>query len=370
MITALAGEEQWPLDHAYLLSHSAGLPPKTLLRATERALFEPWSGQHDRAWEHWLGAIGDFRDAIAQVLGSERRLVCPQPSVTAGLAQILGALPQRAGRTRLLIAGRAFPSLGFLFAQYARRGYELVLVDDNADTRDPAAWAELLDERVQCVLFTHVHSNTGVCHAIEPLCTLARERGAFSVIDVAQSIGIRPIDAAAWGADFIIGSCIKWLCGGSGAGFLWSSAARLEDCEPVDVGWFSHADPFEFDIRSFRYAEDALRYWGGTPSVAPAVIAGHSIRCLLDVGLERIEAHNQRLLDRLVEGMDASTLVSPRDRTQRGGTAIVHRGNGQERFVAKLRDEGVQFDARADGARLSPHLYNDEGDIERVLRCL
>jgi selenocysteine lyase/cysteine desulfurase len=360
----------WPDGRGYLLNHSAGLPPLTSAQAMQDALYGPWHGGDDRVWEHWLARLADFRAAVARVLSSQGRQVCPQPSVTAALAQLLGGLPASPGRRRLLIAGRAFPSLGFLLGQLERRGFEAVLLDDEADTRDPATWAELLDERVHCVVFTHVYSNTGLCHDMAPLCRLARERGAFSVVDVAQSVGIRRIDAEAWGADFVIGSCIKWLCGGSGAGFLWARRERLADCEPVDVGWFSHADPFEFDIRSFRYADDAMRFLGGTPNMPPAIIATHSIERLLDVGLERIEAHNQALLDRLIDALPPGTLVSPADAARRGGSAVVHLGDRQDDFVARLRSGGVRFDVRREGVRLSPHLYNTGDDIDRVLRCL
>ena len=47
---------------------------------------------------------------------------------------------------------------------------------------------------------------------------------------------------------------------------------------PTDVGWFSHDDPFELDVHSFRYADNARRFWGGTPSVAPYVAATVGLR--------------------------------------------------------------------------------------------
>ena len=43
----------------------------------------------------------------------------------------------------------------------------------------------------------------------------------------------------------------------------------LPFCNPRDVGWFSHENPFEFDIHDFRYTDTALRFWGGTPSDCP-----------------------------------------------------------------------------------------------------
>jgi selenocysteine lyase/cysteine desulfurase len=365
-----AAKEAWPDASGYLLNHSAGLPPTSTADALREQLFGPWHAHDDQVWPHWLEAITRFRHELAEVMHTQTELVCPQPTVSAALTQILGALPVTPKRNRLLIAERAFPSLGFVFSQLERRGFEVVMVPRTLSTLDPKSWKPYLDERTHCVLFTHVHSNTGECHDMPALCSLAREAGAISVVDVAQSIGIRPVNAPSWNADFIIGSCIKWLCGGSGAGFLWVNPQRMDECEPIDVGWFSHADPFEFDINHFAYAPDALRFWGGTPNVAPAIVAGHSIAALRAVGLEKIEARNRALGDLLCRSVPAAALQSPLDPAQRGGSVILHFGENQAGFIDRLKKAGLQFDARDEGVRLSPHFYNSEADMQRVLNCV
>jgi kynureninase len=361
---------QWPEARGYLLNHSAGLPPLDAREALSRRLFDPWSARDDRVWDAWLAGIDDFRQQLARVIHHDAAMICPQPSVSAALSSILGALVPAPGRRRLLIAERAFPSLGFVFAMAKRHGFEVEMIPRDEDTLDPAVWERRLDERVHCALFTHVHSNTSECHDIAPLCALARACGAISIVDVAQSIGIRRVDATVWGADFIIGSCLKWLCGGSGAGFLWVDPARVGECQPTDVGWFSHADPFEFDIHHFDYAPGALRFWGGTPSVAPALVAGHAIGALLALGLDRIEAHNRELTAMLAENVPAQFLVSPADAALRGGSVMLHARDQQEEFTRRLHTAQMLFDERPEGVRLSPHFYNTHGDIEAVLSCL
>lgn len=360
----------WPDATGYLLNHSAGLPPLDAREALSQRLFDPWTAGDDRVWNAWLESVEDFRQHLARVIHHDAAMVCPQPSVSAALSSLLGALTPGGGRRRLLLAERAFPSLGFVFAMAERHGFEVEMIPRHENTLDPEVWAARLDERVHCALFTHVHSNTSECHDIAPLCALARECGATSIVDVAQSIGIRRVDAGSWGADFIVGSCLKWLCGGSGAGFLWVDPARVQDCQPMDVGWFSHADPFEFDIHHFKYAPDALRFWGGTPSVAPAMVASHSMAALLALGLERIEAHNRELTALLAKGVPSDWLVSPAAAEQRGGSVMLHAGEQQGVFSQRLREAGLLFDERPEGVRLSPHFYNTRDDMATVLRCV
>lgn len=360
----------WPDGSGYLLNHSAGLPPLSAPGALSRDLFGPWVASDDQVWTHWMTAFDRFRAALAGVINHEAAMICPQPSVTSGLSQVLNSVTATPGRKRLLIAERAFPSLGFALATAQRHGFELSIIPDTEDTLDPDMWSRYIDEQVHCVVFTHVHSNTSECHDIASLCALARARGALSVVDVAQSIGVRPVNAQAWDADFIVGSCIKWLCGGPGAGFMWVNPDLLAQCEPTEVGWFSHSNPFEFDIRHFEYAGDALRFWGGTPSVAPALVAAHAIESLLDLGLTQIETRNRALVAQLCDAIDDPWLVSPREPAQRGGSVVLNFQSQQNTFIDNLREAKLQFDVRKEGVRLSPHFYNNGEDIGRVISCV
>ncbi|MGQ0835584.1 MAG: aminotransferase class V-fold PLP-dependent enzyme [Gammaproteobacteria bacterium] len=148
---------------------------------------------------------------------------------------------------------------------------------------------------VAAALVTHVHSNTGVRLPVREIAGLCRQRGIFCIVDVAQSAGVLEVSIPKTGADVVLGSCVKWLCGGPGAGFIWIDPRRLASLEPADVGWFSHANPFELDIHSFTYAPDARRFWGGTPSIAPFALAAESIALIAEIGAAQIQRHNRAL---------------------------------------------------------------------------
>jgi selenocysteine lyase/cysteine desulfurase len=192
----------------------------------------------------------------------------------------------------------------------------------------------------------------------------------MTVVDVAQSAGIVPIDAGAWDADFIVGSCVKFLCGGPGAGFLWVNDRVLHECQPTDVGWFSHDDPFEFDIHEFRYAESALRFWGGTPAVLPYAVAANSLETLIDIGIERIRAHSLELTQTIINSVPRKVLFTPARPASRGGTVVLDFGEQQSAAIHALAEAGVHFDARRTGMRLSPHVYTSKEEIETVISCL
>jgi kynureninase len=135
------------------------------------------------------------------------------------------------------------------------------------------------------------------------------------------------------------------------------------------VGWFSHENPFEFDIHHFRYAPDALRFWGGTPSVYPYAVAANSLRQINVIGVDKIRTNNIALSEMIIQAVADSALISPRSEAQRSGTLILDFGPLQKQVVNRLNESQVHFDTRAKGIRLSPHSCNTAPQIERLIGC-
>ena len=353
----------------YLLTHSVGCLPRMARDALEANFVQPWAERGGNAWPDWLGQVEGFRVALAQLLGGTPADYCPQANLSSGLSKLLLALPAApAGKRSLLAAEDSFPSLGFVLQQAQRHDFTTRLIPRAQLPDDIRTWSEALTPDVRVALVTHVHSNTGRVAPVEEIAKLCAARDILCVVDVAQSAGILPLNLPTLGADVVLGSCIKWLCGGPGAGYLWIRPGLIEKLEPVDVGWFSHADPFEMDIHSFRYANDARRFWGGTPSVAPFVMAAASLRHIRALGVEEIRAHNRHLLRTLRDALPPAWRARlPAWPT--GGTLCVSLGDEFARVTSALNTIGAQFDSRGDVIRVSFHACNTEDDALQVARA-
>lgn len=353
----------------YLLAHSVGCLPHAAARQLQSEFVETWARSASDAWPQWLESIERFRAALARFLGGSAAEYCPQPGVSAGLASVISAMPPpEPGRRVWLAAEDAFPSMGFVLQQARRLGYEFRLIPRGHHPDRLETWADAIQPDVCGVLVTHVHFNTGRVSPVRAIAGLCRERGALSVLDVAQSAGIVPIDVRALGVDVMVGSCIKWLCGGPGAGFLWVREPLIASMDPVDVGWFSHESPFEFDIRSYRHAPDARRFWGGTPSIAPYVMATASLGVLQDFGIERLVSHNRRL----TEAVRARIPREWQDRLPThptGGTLCIDLGAEREGVQQRLAAAGARVDHRGSVLRMSFHVWNSDDDVDAVARA-
>ncbi|MGI2261091.1 aminotransferase class V-fold PLP-dependent enzyme [Shewanella sp. GXUN23E] len=354
-------------DETYLQSHSVGRPLKTAQQAFEQAFWAPWQTSGKEPWGEWLTVIEAFRQALGKLYGTDADNFCPQVNLSSALTKVLMSHPRLSRGAVVLMSEQDFPSMGFAMQQ-ALGDVDIRFIAAGLDITDPQVWAERLTPEVDLVFVSHVYSNTGECAPVLDVAQVAKERGIIMLVDVAQSAGILPLELDKLGADFVLGSCVKWLCGGPGAAWLWVNPARLDECQPKDVGWFSHENPFEFDIHQFRYHPGALRFWGGTPSVAPYAMAAHSISYLTQLGVDNIRHHNQQLLDLLHQGLPGM-LVSPVAPDKRSGTAIIN-GRDNQALLLTLNSAGFSVDCRRYGLRISPHIYNTQADILRLIAVI
>ncbi|MEE9381031.1 MAG: aminotransferase class V-fold PLP-dependent enzyme [Hyphomonadaceae bacterium] len=359
--------EHFHVPDNYFLSHSVGCQPKCVQDKLNEHYFGAWQAQGGNAWPGWMQAIDQFRVGLGRVLGVSGDLICPQANVSSGLTKILYSLPDTGKRKTILLSEGDFPTIGFALKQAEKAGYRLRFLP--GEVSDIQAWSDAMDDSVALVHITHALSNTSQLAPVKQVCDLARERGVISIVDIAQSVGALPIDLADWAPDFAIGTGLKYLCFGPGACFLYASPQMVETCEPIDVGWFSHENPFEMDIHDFRFASNAMRFFGGTASPAPFILANAALEMWQEIGMAQAQERAQTLLSKLLEHIPDEILVSPRDQGQRGAALVIDLPQ-REAMSAALNARGILFDERREGFRFSVHGYTSEAEIAALAEAL
>ncbi|KEQ16378.1 hypothetical protein GZ78_21095 [Endozoicomonas numazuensis] len=370
MTTDIKEQFHLPEMGVYLLNHSVGCLPNTASQSFQNDFLEPWKQQGSHAWEHWLNNLTQFNAALASLLNGETQQFCPQTNLSSALTKILGSLPSAPAGSHILLSERDFPSMGFVIQTLCESfGLKPRFIPSEADLTDLNRWDEMLSDDTWLAFITHVQSNNSLRLPVAEITELTRKKQVISVVDIAQSAGIVPIDLNAWQADFVIGSSVKWLCGGPGSGYLWASDDIIEQCKPIDVGWFSHQDPMEFDIHHFEYAEGARRFTGGTPSVMPFSLSSKSIRYLNSIGIDTIFKHNQKLINQMINLIKPGKIQSPLEQEMRGGTLAISFQDNQKVLEA-MSSSGIACDLRSEGLRFSPHIYNTEEDVDHLVEVI
>src|SRR6185436_761263 len=113
-----------------------------------------------------------------------------------------------------------------------------------------------------------------------------------------------PLALKEWGVDMACGGSVKWACGGPGGAYLYVRPDLLAKLRPMAAGWFSHEEPFAFDMGPMRYAADTWRMIGGTPPIPAVYTARAGWEIIEKLGVAAIRKKSLRqttLLRSLVE---------------------------------------------------------------------
>jgi kynureninase len=356
----------------YLISNSLGAVPAGV-GPSLASYVETWATRGVRAWEEgWWTLVADLGDLLGPLIGAGPGEVVFQPNVTLAHAVVFSAFDFRGPRRRVLTDAMHFPSLLYLIDGLRAEGADVVVVpSDDGISVDTQRLVEAIDERTAFVNVSHVLFKSAYVHEVAPLAERARKVGAWLIVDGYQAVGTLPVDVRALGVDVYIGGCLKWLCGGPGAAFLWVDPDVRERLAPRLTGWMAHASPFAF-AEDLTRRSDAWRFLHGTPSVPALYAARPGLEIVRRIGVEAIRAKSERQTARLLALAEARgyPCTTPREPARRGGTIAIGVEHGYE-VSQGLKALDVLCDYRPGaGVRLSPHFYTRDDELDAAVAAI
>jgi cysteine desulfurase/selenocysteine lyase len=157
----------------------------------------------------------------------------------------------------------------------------------------------LLTEEVKLFAFTHISNSLGTINPAADLCRKAREVGALTLVDAAQSGGHMPLSVQKIGCDFLAISGHK-MAAPTGSGALYVRAEVLESMPP----WHGGGEMIvSVTLEKSTFKKGPHRFEAGTPNIAGAIGLAAAIDYLEQIGRPEIFAHDARLTEYAIERM-------------------------------------------------------------------
>ncbi|WP_253738412.1 aminotransferase class V-fold PLP-dependent enzyme [Halohasta salina] len=304
------------------------------------------------------------RERIAGLIGADADEVALTESTTDGINRIASAIDWQPGdvvvRTDLEHPAGVLP-----WQRLEREGVDVRVVETDGGRLDPEAFTEAV-AGARLVCFSAVTWTHGTRLPVGELVDIAREAGAFTLVDAVQVPGQQPMDVHEWGADAVAAAGHKWLLGPWGAGFLYVDDAVAADLAPRAVGYRSVETP---TAEEFEYKSGARRFEVGSASPAPHVGLAEAIDAIEEVGVDTISSRIESLTDRLKAGIDDEQLLSPRNYESGLVTIAV---DDPESTVERFADENVVVRSLPHPAavRISVHGVSTEAEIDSVIELV
>lgn len=320
------------------------------------------------------------KERFARLVGASPAELAFVQSTTAGEQMVIDALDLPRAGGRIVTDTLHFFGSYYLYEELARRGMDVAWLrprDGRIATED---YERAITPGTRLVSLSLVSTYNGFEHDLKRVCEIAHARGALVYADIIHAAGAVPVDLHASGVDFAASASYKWLMGDFGIGFLYARADRMDRLTRKRFGYYglarftSHAyplDPPGETIADVAARDDAEGMFAmGTRSHAGIVQLDWSLGYLLDLGVDRLTAWRQPLLDRLRAGLEAKgySVATPPGCRAPLMTCVL--ADARAKLGERLTSAGVRITLSKNRFRVCPSVFNDEQDIDRLLDAL
>ncbi len=332
---------------------------------------QPWKldaafmqGQYERA-----------RKAAAALINADPADVALIPSVGYGVSTAgkVMTIP-RGSRVLVLQDDHTSPVLEWM-SRAEQGGYTVEQVKQPADGDWTSAVLEAIERKdaapLALVSISSVHWSDGGALDMPRIAKAAKAKGAALLVDATHDAGVRRIDVKTLDPDFLIFPTYKWVLGPYGRAFLYvakrhQNGVPLEQTAPARKGVAAEQKVY---FRDLSYADGARRYdMGERDHFITLEMAAVGMEMMAGWGNDPIVARLSMLTDRLADGL-ANSGVRVLDKKLRAPHLIcLHFPKGMaDELPQKLAAENVYAAPRLGRLRISPHVYNDEQDVDRFV---
>lgn len=311
----------------------------------------------------WYDDADRLRAKIGRLIHCGPDDVAFVPNASAALGILLAGIEWRPG-DRVLTLEHEFPNNIYATGLLKRFGVEMV----------ECAWESLydaVDGRTRLVVVSSVNYNTGFAPPLDELAAFLRSRGVLLYIDGTQSVGALRFNAAKIQPDMLAVHAYKWLLSPNGAGFFYVRPEVRTWLQPNIIGWRSHHDwrnVNNLHHGSPELKETAEKYEGGSVASALLYAMEASVDLILEIGPDAIEERVLSLAKKAREILRESS-GTVEDFTSQIVTARFE-GRDVSAMARALKEQRVLVSARRGQLRISPHLYNNEQDLETFRAAL
>ncbi|MPZ05897.1 MAG: aminotransferase class V-fold PLP-dependent enzyme [Nitrososphaeraceae archaeon] len=319
-------------------------------------------------WQKWIDLIEEARRMYADFIGARSEEIAFTHSTSEGMNIIAHML---AHRGHAISNDLEFPSSNL---PWINRGADMTIVPSLNGMVPIERIRKAIRRRTRTIITSHVQYSTGFKQDLETLSKICGEENLYLVVNATQSIGALNFDVDKFGVGFTVANGHKWLLSSFGIGTLYVQSKLLDDesgLNPPFFSQFGQEDREHFDNMKIRMSKNASKFELSTPHFPNIIALKAAIAYISKINILRIEERirylTQYLIDRLAELK--IQILSPLSNIHRSAI-IVFKSRSPEHLVAYLGKKRIIVSARGGGIRVSPHFYNDESDIDKLISAL
>jgi len=358
------------------LAHAGDCPlPRRVSEAIADYARESATGDQEKFV--YPAIVDQGRKLAAQLLKCQPDEVAFVGPTSLALSFVASGLKLRRG-DNLLIYFEDYPSNVYPWMALAEQGVEVRLLNTRAlGVIRPKDVMGQVDENTRLVALASCHFISGYRLDLQAIGQHLRERNILFCLDAIQTLGAFPTTVEQ--VDLLAADAHKWLLGPCGAGVMYVRGAVQGTINPPIYGWNNVRCPNFVAQEQIVFRPGSQKYEAGTHNLLGLVGLVTAMGLIVELGVENIARELLRKRGLLVPALQAKgCTVLAGDAPPGAASGIVsftRPGADLAALHQKLLDAGIVTSLRADRGgqkyiRLSPHFYNSDAELERVLELV
>jgi selenocysteine lyase/cysteine desulfurase len=305
-------------------------------------------------------------------------------SVAYGMAVVannLHRLPDIAQKKHVILIEEEFPNNVYAFERVnAQLGLTYLTIGPNKSVDDTAkSWNEnilnAITNQTAMIVMPHIHWIYGVRFDLETISKRCKEVGALLIIDGTQSVGAFPFDIEKIQPDALICASYKWLLGPYSMGLAYFGEF-FDNGVPIEESWMNRKDSDKFaQLTNYEraYRPKAQRYNVGESShFIQMPMLETSLKQIMAWGVENIQNYTKSITENAIEELQklGCKVASESYRVNHlFGVSLPYQIDSKQLYD-NLTSQNIIVSLRGTAIRVSPHLYNDESDLDKLVETI
>jgi selenocysteine lyase/cysteine desulfurase len=330
--------------------------------------------------EDFFSGAEEVKQRFANLIHAPSQQIAIIPSASYGLKAAVSNIPTDTGK-HAIVVGQDFPSDHYTMREWCWKNKKELKVIDAPDitTGRGAAWTEkilnAITKETSAIILSTIHWADGTKFDLKKIGEKCKAMNAYFIADGTQSVGAIPMDVTEYKIDALVCAAYKWLMGPYSMGLAYYNEV-YNTGTPLEDSWMTRSNAKDFTGLT-RYVDD---YVPGAGRYSMGEFSNFIHMPMLDRGLQQLEKWGINSVQDYCSNLIQPLLRYLRDRgywleedeyraSHLSGFLLPAKAD-KRKFLEELQRNKVFVSVRGDIIRVSPHVYNDQKDIDALIEAL
>ncbi|MGB8935397.1 MAG: aminotransferase class V-fold PLP-dependent enzyme [Candidatus Nitrosopolaris sp.] len=326
-------------------------------------------------WDEWEAKMEETRELYAKFIGADNK---EEIAFTHSTSEGMNIIAHMLSDKGIVISNELeFPSSNLPWLNKNIDNIRFVKARDENKIliEDIGKMLEQNNAKAKTVVTSHVQYSTGFRQDLEALGKITTQKGLYFVVNSTQSLGALYFNVKDFGIDFMASNGHKWMLSSFGVGAIYIRKKYLRDSKNFRPQFFSQSgqnrrENYENNMK-INMSNSARRFELGTPHFPNIAALNAAVRYISKIGIRNIERRILNLSDYLIDCLEDMKLqiLSPIEENKHRSGIILFKARKKKplEIVNELGKRKIIVSRRGSGIRASPHFYNNEQDVDRLM---